>query len=174
MRDTSALSTTKCSLSRRNVACETWETTCTSNRPKTGACSYKATVRNPALRHMLRAGAGRSIASSCLGRHPVMCPLEYRVRYVHLFRGPCHMTNTGLFIGQEQGGNYNTRRRLAQESLELRQQWSSMPFSSEQRGGFGNHLCRQHLCNELQLNRPPSSTTLTWNTLYLVFFMCWA
>ena len=84
------------------------------------------------------------------------------------------MTNTGLFIGQEQGGNYNTRRRLAQESLELRQQWSSMPFSSEQRGGFGNHLCRQHLCNELQLNRPPSSTTLTWNTLYLVFFMCWA
>ena len=84
------------------------------------------------------------------------------------------MTNTGLFIGQEQGGNYNTKRRLAQESLELRQQWSSMPFSSEQRGGFGNHLCRQHLCNELQLNRPPSSTTLTWNTLYLVFFMCWA
>lgn len=45
MRDTSALSTTKYSLSRRNVACETWETTCTSNRPKTGACSYKATIR---------------------------------------------------------------------------------------------------------------------------------
>jgi hypothetical protein len=41
------------------------------------------------------------------------------VRYVHLFRGPCHMTNTGLFIGQEQGGNYNTRRRPAQESLKV-------------------------------------------------------
>jgi hypothetical protein len=29
------------------------------------------------------------------------------------------MTNTGLFIGQEQGGNYNTRRRPAQESLKV-------------------------------------------------------
>lgn len=39
--------------------------------------------------------------------------------YVHLFRGPCHMTNTGLFTGQEQGGNYNKAAGARIGSLEL-------------------------------------------------------
>lgn len=144
----SALSTTKYTLLRRNrngnVACETRETTCTSNRPKTGACSYRATVpTHPMLHHMLRAGAGRSIASSLfvsgtVGRHPVMCPFD-----VHLFRGPCHMTNTGLFH------RARTRRQLQQggrrkKASSWKQQWSSIPSSSKRRGGFGSDLCSQH------------------------------
>ena len=80
--------------------------------------------------------------------------------YVHLFRGPCHMTNTGLFTGQEQGGNYNK----ATGARKPRVGNSSSPQSPPCQNSMvilGIAFAVSTLYSELQLNRPPSNATWT-------------
>jgi hypothetical protein len=73
------------------------------------------------------------------------------------------MTNTALFIGQEQGGNYNTRRRPAQESLALETTVVLNPVLVRTAWWFWESPLQSALY--IILRRPPSNTTWTWNTL---------